>query len=222
VIGALTFALWVYEPEPAPRRGRRYPIEPLLKATGLSMTAVLGGKGARRVNGEQWRAIRDHGLTLRMADELACTHDLLPREVWPSWDDDQLADVSKPCAHCGELFVPTRKGHKFCTQRCGWNHRDQPRRRQRYATDPEYRERRLAKRRRQYAESSGRAERAKARARYKAKREQVLARQAAYRAANRERIRAQQAEYRKANADTLAAKRRARYDADRAAAGQAA
>lgn len=163
---------------------RRYDIEPLLTLTGLTYSAI-----ARGVNGEAYRSIRTRGLTPYKADQLAVRHGFHPSQVWPSWETDEWEELSQPCVECETRFIPTRKGMKFCTHDCGHRHRERIKKRERYATDPEYAQRRRDQARAYYEEAQH-ASRVYRRAYYQANKDKERERQKAYDTANREKVNA--------------------------------
>jgi hypothetical protein len=175
---------------------KRYPVEPLLALSGLSLSALLG----RRTNGTEYRRIRDEGLTELWADRCAVAAGFVPWQVWPEWLDDSIARCEVECADegCPTRFLPSRAGHRFCSSACS------NRRRQRllYRADPEFRAARRAANA-AYQQDSRRSVLAKQRARYWADPDAV-------RAARRERYRR--------DADVERAARRARYWAQKKAA----
>jgi hypothetical protein len=173
---------------------RRYPIEPLMALTGKTQFALLEG---RRVNSETWSNIRDRGFTPQMADKVACANGFHPSLVWPSWEQDEFDELSVACKGCETLFIPKRKGQKFCTHPCGHRYRERVRRRKRYATDPEYAQKRRDDARAYYEEAK-RAKQLYRRVYYLANKEKEAARQKAYDARNRERVNAaRRARYRR-------------------------
>lgn len=104
---------------------KRYPLDALVEATGLS-EAALG----RRVglSGSTLKQARLVGFTESAADRYACRAGFHPYEVWPDW----LDDTESVCEDCGTQFVPSRRGVRFCSKAC--NQRAYKRRR--YWEDP--------------------------------------------------------------------------------------
>jgi hypothetical protein len=141
---------------------RRYPLEALMEATGLSEAHL-----ARRVgmDGTTLKRARENGLVASAADRYAVRAGFVPWLVWPEWIADQIEDCSQPCEECGSPFVPVKKGHRFCNRTCGSRNL----KRRRYQ-DPEFRAKERA-RNQAYKEASRHAARLYA---------------ATYRAANRE------------------------------------
>lgn len=92
---------------------KRYSLDLLVEASGLT-EAALG----RRVglSGSSLTKARKMGLIESAADRYACRCGLLPWLVWSDW----LEDAQVECAErsCTVRFVPTRKGHLFCSKRC--------------------------------------------------------------------------------------------------------
>lgn len=114
---------------------RRYPIEALAEAMGLRVDDAMRALGM--TTNERRRALA-HGLVERAADRLACRAGFAPPLVWSDWHDAVMATCA--AEDCTERFVPTRKGHAFCSKRC----RERIRMRTAYQTNPEVRERRKA------------------------------------------------------------------------------
>lgn len=146
---------------------RRYPLEALVVASGLSehqLSVKVGLKGTTLRNA------RTDGLIERAADRYAVRAGLHPFEVWPEMAEHQLEDTSTECAapDCARRFIPTRSGHRFCSRRCG----DRTTARIRYRADSELAERKRAARRRYYAEA-GDYERARQRRYDRAQRERA-------------------------------------------------
>jgi hypothetical protein len=92
---------------------RRYPLEPLVAASGLSLHALGMTVG---LSGSSLAAARRLGLVEAAADRCACRLGLLPWLVWDDW----LADLERQCASapCTTRFVPLRRGHIYCSKRC--------------------------------------------------------------------------------------------------------
>lgn len=74
-----------FAPEP------RYPLHPLIQATGLSWEEMADRRKRSKTFG--FKRLRE-GLTWSEADEWAVGFGLLPYEVWPEWND---ADPSTWC-----------------------------------------------------------------------------------------------------------------------------
>ena len=171
----------------------RYPLAPLLEATGLT-EAELGRKIGLR--GTPLIRARERGFVEEAADRWACRAGFVPWHIWPEWLDHVTADVSIPCAECGTLFVTFRRGHRYCCTPC----QQRAGKRDRYATDAEYRDARRHSAAAYYAENGD----------YVRKRERRLYDPAR----GRERAHA----YYEANRDAILSRRRARYHAKKAAA----
>lgn len=108
---------------------KRYPLGPLVEASGLSEAALGRAAG---LSGSTLKNAREMGFTPDAADRYSMRLGLHPFEVWEGWG-------MEPCAECDGLFVPTRKGHSFCSPRC----RQRVAARKRWE-DPAYRARRAA------------------------------------------------------------------------------
>lgn len=97
----------------------RYSFQTLVEATGRSESEVARTVG---LSGTSLKMARERGLVERAADRCAVRMGLTPWVVWPDW----LADLEVECAYggCANRFVPAKKGHRFCEQRCAraaWN-----------------------------------------------------------------------------------------------------
>jgi hypothetical protein len=142
----------------------------------------------------------------KTAELLALRAGFHPFEIWPELAEDRLEEVKVACESCEAMFVPVRKGHRFCTERC--RHRAHQRRwfREKYHSDPAFREAKKAQVRREREQPPSaavvRARRVKQALRYAANAEQYRATNRAWYAANRE---------------AFNAKRRERYAARKAA-----
>jgi ribosomal protein S27AE len=147
---------------------------------------------------------RDRGMSDYVAERLALKAGLHPYEVWPEMADARVQELERSCEECGASFVPTRAGHRYCSTRCGqrvWNRAYQ---RRRYWSDPEYRARRIEKRREDKRTMSPAVRRVE------------NARSARWARENRERHNASNRAWYEANRDTINARRRARYAERRA------
>lgn len=167
---------------------RRYSLQPLVDASGLSEHALGLAVG---LSGSSLVTARRLGFSEAAADKYACRLGLVPWLVWSDW----LEDLEVECAErsCSVRFVPSRKGHRFHTRKCYYREKNREAQRRRYQNDPVYREQKKAATR-AYAESARRALRVKQAAWRAANRERINAAQRAYYQENRERILAQQAE----------------------------
>lgn len=175
---------------------RRYPLAALIDASGLSEHALGQRVG---LSGTPLIRARRNGLIESAADKYACRLGLVPWLVWSDWLDD--AWVKCAAEQCTNQFVPSRKGHRFCSTAC--YQRDWKARwfRDRYAQDPKFRE--------------AQRERAKA---YRARSAKALkVKQQAWKAANADRQREYRRAYYLANRERLLAKQR-EYDRARKAA----
>lgn len=143
---------------------RRYPLQPLLDAAGLSLSAL---RDRFPMSGPTYRNARQVGLTEQQADRYACGLGLVAVTVWPEMIDHAIEDASVECesCSCSVQFIPTRKGHRFCSTRCSYREKN----RRLYERDEAHRERKKAESA-AYRASAGRA---------------IRIQQAAYRAANR-------------------------------------
>lgn len=163
-------------PHPSPRR---YPLEPLAATAGLTVAEVLKRCGCA---GGQWAKYKEEGISEKTADRYAVRLGLLPSDVWPSWYEDQAANLSKPCADemCEEWFIPTpgQPRHRFCSKRCRKRTAERERQR-RLLADETAAEVKRARQRRYHAETRSYANRRR-NERYWADRERELERQRAY------------------------------------------
>jgi len=127
---------------------RRYPLAPLLEASGMTITALN-----RRLpmGGEVYRLAKSKGLTPLIAERYAILIGLHPATIWESWAEDEFEELSKECRECGERFI-RRPDALFCSRLCGNRHRQRVYWRKKYASDPEFREREKARRRAYYDE----------------------------------------------------------------------
>lgn len=157
---------------------RRYPLQELVEASGLS-EAEFG----RRVglSGSSLTKARRDGLIESAADRYACRAGLVPWLVWSDW----LEDLKKECAaeDCSAQFIPARTGHAYCSKRC----RERVGSKRRYHTDPAARARAIASAAGYYDEA-GDYRRTQMRRRHWENRDAELDRMRAYYAANRERL----------------------------------
>jgi len=124
-----------------------------------------------------------------MAGRCAAALGLLDHEVWPELLEDAIAEVQRACATCGAVFILTRSDRRFCSAGCRsrapetmakQRERSRVYARERYASDPEYREskrravrersesvkRAAAARQRDYYRRTAEKQRADRRARY--------------------------------------------------------
>ncbi len=174
---------------------RRYPFASLLEAVPWSEFEL-----SRRIGltGTSLRRAREHGFSESAADRYACRAGFVPWHIWPEWLDDIIADESIPCEECGTSFVPSRKGHGFCTRNC----RARKRKRERYASDPEFAERTKAYQQAYYEECG----------------DYVRSRVRLWREENPDRVRSGRRAYYETHGEQERAKNRERYHARKAAA----
>jgi lambda repressor-like predicted transcriptional regulator len=112
---------------------RRYPLDALVRASGLTEAALARKVG---LSGTTLKQARERGLKESAADRYAVRCGLHPLEVWP-----ELAEAAEAvCAadDCDVRFVPSRKGHRYCSSLCANRRRSREWKRKRYAEDPEY------------------------------------------------------------------------------------
>lgn len=134
---------------------KRYPVAPLAEAMGVSFNQAMMRLG---VSGSTMQDYRARGVTEQVAERLATRAGLPAAYVWPELVDDRIADESVPCEECGGLFVPSRRGHRFCTPKCGQRKASREWARRKYQTDPVFREAAKA-RAAKYRAAYGRADR---------------------------------------------------------------
>ncbi|MFZ5698561.1 MAG: hypothetical protein ACOY9J_07610 [Pseudomonadota bacterium] len=170
---------------------RRYEWQSLLDVIGCDDQTVKARLG---LDHRQVARYRSEGLTERRADELATAAGWPTLLVWPDMAADALEDVSVACEECGETFIPSRKGHTFCTERCWQRMYKRERHRRLYATDPEFRAQKLAAARR-YREGAKRALGMKQRQWKQENADRLREYRRRYYQENRERLLAKQAEY---------------------------
>lgn len=84
------------------------PLEALVAVESDEVLAEVLGVTRRTV----WR-YRAEGVSEIAADRLAVAAGFHPFEVWP-----ELVDVATVVCDCGEVFVPVRGSHRFCSRRC--------------------------------------------------------------------------------------------------------
>lgn len=174
----------------------RYPLEALVRASGLSEAALARKVG---LSGTTLKQARERGLLEAAADRYAVRVALHPLEVWPEMA--QAATVECADESCDVRFAPTRKGHRFCSDLCSNRRRSREWKRKRYAEDPEY-----AQARREET------------ARYREEaREYVLAAKRRYRAENRDRIRETHRAWRERNRERRREVARRYYEQNREA-----
>ena len=132
----------------------------------VSPTDIAETLGVSRSTVQKWRS-GQLGLSQKMAERCAATLGLLDHEVWPELLEDAIAEVQRACETCGAVFVLTRSDKRFCSANCRnrsaaamakQRERSRVYARERYASDPEYRE----AKRRAVRERSGSVKRAAA------------------------------------------------------------
>jgi hypothetical protein len=109
---------------------KRYPIEPLCVAMCMTPNTAMIRLG---VSGSTQQKYREEGVNDKTAELLALRAGFHPFEIWPELAEDRLAAMHVKCEDCGAEFLPTRKGHRFCSNRCNqrkWQRDYQRRRRQ--------------------------------------------------------------------------------------------
>jgi hypothetical protein len=138
---------------------RRYPLAPLMAATGIQSMKQL--RDIFPMNGTTYRQVMDEGLATDQADRWAVRLGLHPWQVWPDWSHIECAATD-----CDATFIPKQAHQRFCGSTCS----SRQRRRDRYDRDPEYREKRREEARRYY-ETCGDYVRRRNRERKQARRE---------------------------------------------------
>lgn len=171
----------------------QYPFAPLVEAMGCSENQAIQ---RLRVSGKSGQLYRREGMSEKVADRMAIRAGLHPYEVWPDMAERVLADAEIACADpkCDQRFIPTRKSHRFCSTRCAHRTHSRERQRERYQTDPEFRELKKA-RDRVYRAENRRALRITEQVYRDANRAEKAAAQREYYRRNRERVLARQREY---------------------------
>jgi hypothetical protein len=137
---------------------RRYPLQPLLDAAGMTMSDL---RQHCPMDGSTYRNARARGLIEQQADSYACRLGLLPWLVWSDW----LDELHVTCADekCTQRFVPRTQSHRYCSKACGNRVRTRlllARKRQ----DPAFREAERLRRQANYAQTRE----------YEAKRQRLL------------------------------------------------
>ena len=128
--------------------GPRYPFAPLARLMGMSEHEAATDLGLK---GSTYQDYKRRGVTEAVADRLATKAGLSPYEVWPELRDAVIAEVlSKPddevriCAEpsCGQPLPPAATVRRvYCSRACSDRRHKRRWARERYQTDPEYRER---------------------------------------------------------------------------------
>src|SRR5690606_32399576 len=138
---------------PGSNRPVRYDFAPVdaHRRIDLSELARRVGVTVRRVH--RWRSA---GLSEDHADRCAGAMGMTPHELWPEWTDHAVAEVSRLCATCGDSFVLTRSDKRYCSRPCRERSPERMAKkrpqaaayaRDRYWSDPVYREAQREKRR---------------------------------------------------------------------------
>lgn len=113
---------------------RTYPIEPLLEATGMTMSQLAQALG---IGGPEYRRYRDEGMTRDVAERKALKAGLHPYEVWLDMADNDLHDAERECAapDCSNRFVPHPMAprRRWCSSTC----KSRTWAREAYTRDPE-------------------------------------------------------------------------------------
>jgi hypothetical protein len=95
----------------------RYPLEPLLKATGRTKTGLARNLG---LSGGSITEASTNGLSEKLADRWAVRSGLDPYCVWPEMVDHLVAEAMRTCAadECEETFTPYHGKHIYCSRGC--------------------------------------------------------------------------------------------------------
>lgn len=133
------------------KAGHRYPLGPLAELLRMSVSAVAHGAN---VSGTTFKDARCHGMSQVVAERVAVAHGVPPYVVWPEMLDHNIEASSAECVECGESFVPSRKSHVYCSDKCRHRKHSRERMRRKYQTDPVFREERKAANRRHYRETA--------------------------------------------------------------------
>lgn len=165
---------------------RRYPLDALVSASGMSEAALARKVGMDRTT---LRRAREHGLVETAADRFAIRAGFVPWLVWTDW----LEELAQPCADvsCERPFVPARRNQIYCSPKCARRVTSRNYARRKYQNDPEHRQRKL-ERTRAYRDESREARLAKQRRYYRENADELRRKKAEYRAANRAEIAARQ------------------------------
>jgi hypothetical protein len=142
-------------------KGRYHPeldFATLAALTGIAMSVIARQAEVDYRCLQRWKA---NGFTVEAADRVAVACGFHPAEVW-GWDV-WLSVQGRPCENCGRRFTPARVTQRFCHRRC----KSAAGMRRRYATDPDYRAKKVEAVARYYAEC-GEYVRTRQRRRYQA------------------------------------------------------
>lgn len=90
--------------------GRRYSLEGLVTASGLSEAALARSVG---LSGNTLKAVRRRGFSEDQADRYAVRAGLHPSMVWSDWFDG----AAVVCPECEARFVP-RPNQRWCSRKC--------------------------------------------------------------------------------------------------------
>jgi hypothetical protein len=128
------------------RDWRRYRLEPLAEALGLTMAALCREAA---VSGSTEQDVRCHGVPRDTAERYALRLGRHPYEIWFEMRDHDVEDHQVACANerCGKVFLPRSARQRYCSTRCqknAWM-------RHHYASDTEWAEARKAKSRAYWA-----------------------------------------------------------------------
>lgn len=153
----------------------KYPIQPLLDATGLTWVKIVRELS---IGGNEYRKYRDEGVTERVADRLASRLGLSAYNVWPEMLDHSITSCERVCAldECTERFVPSTHNHRYHDPKCRQRAKNIARRVERAA---------WARRRRQLDPAVAERNRVRRRAYYRENGEYERSRQRRYEAARR-------------------------------------
>lgn len=174
---------------------RRYPLEAFAEFMDITIPAACR---MLSITGSTEKGPRCHGLTRQKADKAAALVREHTATIWPEVVDHDIEDTLVECEKpgCTTRFVPSRKGHRFCSKSCNmWNARANERKakRERYATDPEYRARRRAEAD-AYWRANAKARRIKEAARRRNNGDHIRARVRRWYAENRDEVNARRRE----------------------------
>lgn len=147
------------------------------RATDVAIARELGVSPRSVI---EWKK---NGLSMVQCDRYATRLGLHPVAIWPDFDDlddDEVEETERSvddssCVECGTGFVRRTANHRFCSPRCASRHRGREFARMKRATDPEWVERELA-RKREYNHECVKALNAYARKYYAENRERIRAR----------------------------------------------
>ena len=101
----------------------RYPLGPLIAAMGVSFNQACE---QLRLAGRTRKQYRDEGMSEIVADRMAGKAGLVAYEIWPEMLDRAIAELERPCEHCGANYMPHRSDQRFCTTFCRNRGRNRP------------------------------------------------------------------------------------------------